>query len=139
MRLSRQVDDKQPAIRFSHLSTILVYAMNAKRLTRYQQQLLTIRDRLSTDTEDLRHDIEDNQKALLNREAYVADEIETDTLLSKNEEGLLAEVHSALARIESGAYGDCLDCGNTIPADRLNVIPYTPYCIGCEEKREATG
>jgi DnaK suppressor protein len=49
---------------------------------------------------------------------------------------LLRRVRSALARIEAGEYGDCLECGGPIPAGRLEIDPATPTCVGCAEAAE---
>jgi RNA polymerase-binding transcription factor DksA len=47
---------------------------------------------------------------------------------------------AALARLEAGDYGTCVDCGETIPAPRLQAQPFAIRCIGCQERRErATG
>jgi DnaK suppressor protein len=48
----------------------------------------------------------------------------------------LAQVRSALDRLEDGTFGECLHCGNTIGQKRLEALPWTPYCIECQEKIE---
>lgn len=45
-------------------------------------------------------------------------------------------VVAALERIDDGTYGRCIDCGDEIPSERLDAIPYTPYCIRCERQHE---
>ncbi len=47
-------------------------------------------------------------------------------------------IEAALERIEAGTFGTCLDCGREIPRERLEAIPYTPVCVDCERKREAS-
>ena len=37
----------------------------------------------------------------------------------------------ALERLRDGSYGQCVYCGNPIPAGRLLVIPETTHCLGC--------
>ena len=47
-------------------------------------------------------------------------------------------IDSALTRIKQGKYGLCIKCGNKIPRERLEAIPYALMCIDCktaEEKR----
>ena len=44
----------------------------------------------------------------------------------------LTEVDAALARMRSGAYGDCIDCGAAIAAARLVAYPTALRCIGCQ-------
>ena len=46
---------------------------------------------------------------------------------------LLRKVRSALTRIAGGTYGPCLHCAEEINAKRLKAVPWTPYCIQCQE------
>ena len=48
----------------------------------------------------------------------------------------LSLVRLALERIDEGSYGECLQCGTTIGEKRLDALPWTPYCIACQEKIE---
>jgi RNA polymerase-binding transcription factor DksA len=43
----------------------------------------------------------------------------------------LAMIDQALARIENGSYGQCLDCGEMISPSRIKAIPYASFCINC--------
>lgn len=43
-------------------------------------------------------------------------------------------IKAALARMEAGEYGDCVDCGEIITEERLDVLPYTPFCRVCAAK-----
>ena len=58
--------------------------------------------------------------------------------LDEHETLELAQVAAALARIEAGTYGQCVDCGVEIPAERLQVAPAAARCITCQEKVEST-
>jgi DnaK suppressor protein len=42
----------------------------------------------------------------------------------------------ALARLESGDYGTCTDCGEQIPMARLQAQPFAVRCVGCQERAE---
>lgn len=57
--------------------------------------------------------------------------------LMANERELLAQVNAALERIEQGAYGKCVTCGKPIARERLDALPYTPYCVN--DARQAVG
>jgi len=46
----------------------------------------------------------------------------------------LRAIDAALARIESGAYGECIDCADAIATARLEVNPAAERCIACAEK-----
>lgn len=44
---------------------------------------------------------------------------------------VIAEVRHALRRIDNGTFGACERCGNQIPLERLEVIPYARRCVSC--------
>jgi DnaK suppressor protein len=44
--------------------------------------------------------------------------------------------HTALARLEAGDYGICLDCGLAIPSARMQAQPFAVRCVACQESRE---
>lgn len=54
----------------------------------------------------------------------------------ENEQATLEEIDEALARIESGTFGDCEQCGKPIHRSRLQAIPYARYCIDCARQME---
>jgi DnaK suppressor protein len=49
------------------------------------------------------------------------------------ESGLLRQVRMALNRIEEGGYGTCMHCEEDINPKRLAAVPWTQYCIRCQE------
>jgi len=55
---------------------------------------------------------------------------------SNSERQLLNMVESALARMREGEFGSCINCGNEVNAKRLEAVPWTRYCIDCQEKLE---
>lgn len=56
--------------------------------------------------------------------------------LSNKERKQLSLINEALKRIEKGTYGICQRCTQEIGKKRLEAIPWTPYCINCQEKEE---
>jgi DnaK suppressor protein len=46
---------------------------------------------------------------------------------------LLQEIEAAFERMEQGAFGFCVHCDAAIPAPRLVAVPWTPFCIRCQE------
>jgi DnaK suppressor protein len=42
-------------------------------------------------------------------------------------------VASALLRIQDGCFGTCVHCGIEIRKRRLAAVPWTPFCITCQE------
>ena len=49
------------------------------------------------------------------------------------ESNMLRNVRAALHRIGTGAYGVCMHCDEDINPKRLNAVPWTSYCIQCQE------
>jgi DnaK suppressor protein len=57
-------------------------------------------------------------------------------LETRQERGLQGLIDAALSRIHDGSFGECLHCGQQIGLKRLNAIPWTRYCITCQELLE---
>ena len=49
------------------------------------------------------------------------------------ESNLLRNVRGALTRVADGSYGICLHCEEDIKPKRLDAVPWTKYCIRCQE------
>ncbi len=56
--------------------------------------------------------------------------------LASAERDLLYEIDEALKKIEEGKFGICEICGSVIGKTRLKAIPYTSFCLKCQEKKE---
>lgn len=64
----------------------------------------------------------------------LAVERETDEVLegmgvSGQEE--IKSIMAALQRMEEGEFGYCVTCGTQVSEERLDVLPYTPFCRNC--------
>ncbi len=62
---------------------------------------------------------------------------EFDLILLESEGETLAQIDAALERIREGQYGTCGACGKNIPKRRLEVIPYTAYCVDCADQNSS--
>jgi len=71
--------------------------------------------------------------------ANASQDKEMTWLLNSQERGLLELIDSALSRIRDGAFGECEHCGQEIGPKRLAAIPWTQYCITCQELLEEYG
>ncbi len=56
--------------------------------------------------------------------------------LSDGERNLLMLIDEAFTRLKNETYGTCTNCGATIGEKRLAAVPWTPYCIDCQELQE---
>jgi DnaK suppressor protein len=52
------------------------------------------------------------------------------------ESNLLRNVRSALRRIEERSFGICVHCEEEISPKRLAAVPWTPFCIRCQEQAD---
>ena len=62
---------------------------------------------------------------------------DNQSALLENSADQRSQVVAALARLDAGTYGTCVDCGRTIPDARLEVRPEAARCIEDQEKFEA--
>jgi len=103
-----------------------------KRLEERQQELRRVVSRNVQDGRDAdletAQDIADKAASSYTKEFLFSQ--------SNNERQLLALVEEALGRIREGSFGECANCGNDINPKRLEAVPWTRYCIDCQEKME---
>ena len=81
------------------------------------------------------HEIEDTLDDHHNPDwEELAVEREGDEVLESlgiNHQHEMAQIKAALARIAEGEFGYCVKCGTEIKAERLDLIPHTPFCSAC--------
>jgi DnaK suppressor protein len=53
-----------------------------------------------------------------------------------NDRTQLALVDDALSRVKDGTFGECNSCHEELQQKRLEAVPWTRYCISCQEKKE---
>jgi len=58
--------------------------------------------------------------------------------LSRNA-SLLQALRAAIARVDEGTYGLCIDCEQPIAARRLSALPWAARCRDCQELVENGG
>ena len=68
-----------------------------------------------------------------------ASERENDEVLESlgnSSEQELQMINFALTRLDNGTYFQCAECGEQIPEARLELLPFTAYCVDCAESIE---
>ena len=122
--------------------------MTVADVERFRTMLLEERQRVVEAIEYLheenRGSLEDETAELVSGSAdqHMADtatetlDREIDYTLEENSEHVLAAIDAALARIEDGTYGICVNCGAQIPEERLEARPWAPLCIDCKRREE---
>jgi len=56
--------------------------------------------------------------------------------LLDRDSALVRLLRPAIARIQDGSYGICLECEEEIAPRRLKAIPWAELCIRCQERAE---
>ncbi len=113
--------------------------MDKKKAKHYESELLKRRNELLGMVEKTEDYGREADREVSQDPADKASNSYTKELLfsqSTNERNNLRLVEEALARLADGEYGECVNCGNEISQKRLEAIPWTPYCITCQELLE---
>ena len=56
-----------------------------------------------------------------------------EVLRSERVANLRSEVEKALARLDAGSYGACIECGQAIAEERLAALPAAALCFDCAD------
>jgi RNA polymerase-binding transcription factor DksA len=76
----------------------------------------------------------DNHPGDQGTETFMQEMDETTEMILDEEAGRVKEARQAL---ENGTYGTCVDCGNEIPAARLEAQPESVRCVDDQRAYEA--
>ena len=113
--------------------------MDKKRLDYYKKKLITRREELVRSiarTEQEGREADDDPTVDLADKA--ANSYTKEFLFGQthNDRSLLQLLDSALERIKEGEFGECVSCHQELQQKRLEAVPWTLYCISCQEKVE---
>jgi RNA polymerase-binding transcription factor DksA len=97
-----------------------------KKLLAMQAEL---QQRLERTQSEERHEVEegDDTTAQLWQASEVRDGLNDEAVAE------LGDISRALARVDAGDYGTCVNCGKPINPARLEALPYAERCIACAE------
>ncbi|MEA3544229.1 MAG: TraR/DksA family transcriptional regulator [Thermodesulfobacteriota bacterium] len=59
--------------------------------------------------------------------------------LSETQRSRVRDIDVALERMGKGVYGFCVRCEEEIPARRMEVRPFSRYCVDCKTEVEKFG
>lgn len=113
--------------------------MSKKDLEKYRRLLEEKKTTLSSDiaktrsaevetTEEATQDIADKAVSSYTREFLYS--------LTDGERSTLLQIDDAIARIDDASYGLCSNCSQVIAERRLTAVPWSPYCVDCQELSE---
>ena len=120
-------------------STARAARLPKKELEKYRRLLMDKKNGLLSElaktknaeeetTEESTQDIADKAVSSYTREFLYS--------LNDSERNTIQQIDQALARIDEGTYGFCLNCGNALNEKRLTAIPWSRHCVDCQELAE---
>ena len=115
-----------------------------------KSELNKYRKLLEAQQSELAHLVQNRDGIAIEKSPDSLDEVQHATereLAIRNldrEFNLLKNTRAALRRIEEGNFGVCLHCEEDITSKRLAAVPWTAFCIQCQEiadrsQREGSG
>ena len=120
--------------------------MDKKKLENFKKVLLKLKDEIAHDINTMSNTsgAQANESTDVSIHVQHMADVATDMYdrefnlgLASNEREVLQKIALALKKIEDRSYGVCIECKKSIPAVRLNAIPYVETCLKCQEKLEA--
>lgn len=114
--------------------------MNAKKYNDIKKLLIHKRASLVKSEKNTDQDIQENMDGWHGDSADMAgssQEQEKALFLKTRMHDELRHIDEALERMEKGDYGVCAECDEEISKKRLEVLPYSIYCVERQEKIES--
>jgi len=109
--------------------------MDAGKLEEFRKALLALAAEIQAadvQTSGERRPVELDQQAVGRLSRMDALQVQAMALeTSRRRRNDLRRIEAALARMDEGEYGYCVECGEEIAMRRLELDPAAPLCIGC--------
>lgn len=112
--------------------------MNNINLKKFKKKLISMK-------KDILYKTTNVNRNIVNIDINVGDEIDNVNIdnekeiyfeLAANDKTILNNINDALDKIEKNMYSYCEICNLHIPIKRLEVIPWTRYCVECQKEIE---
>lgn len=113
--------------------------MDKRKTKSYRDRLLARRESLFSQVTEAEMSSRERDLEATQDPADMAANAYTKELLismSANDRKLLQLIDEALERVEGGEYGECINCGEPVAEKRLDAVPWTRYCLKCQDMQE---
>ncbi|PYS91544.1 MAG: RNA polymerase-binding protein DksA [Acidobacteria bacterium] len=113
--------------------------MDKRKMKTYRDRLLGRREGLFRQVTEAEMSSRERDLEATQDPADMAANAYTKELLismSANDRRLLELIDEALARIEAGEFGECVNCGEQVQEKRLEAVPWARYCLKCQDLQE---
>lgn len=103
-----------------------------QNLEHFKQMLMARKDditkRITAIDKDIKHE---DMSSNWTEQATERENDEVLESLGNASEQELVMINTALKRIDSSDYFICSKCGEDIPPERLELLPFTSHCVNC--------
>ncbi len=113
--------------------------MDKRKLKSYRDRLLERREGLFRQVTEAEMSSRERDLEATQDPADMAANAYTKELLismSANDRRLLGLIDEALNRIETGGFGECVNCGEPVQEKRLEAVPWARFCLKCQDLQE---
>jgi DnaK suppressor protein len=113
--------------------------MDQKTQQRFRKMLQEEKQRILNNSKNaLRNELALSPDDLPDETDLAASEVNQNLVfkLRDRERQLLSKIDEALARMEEGMFGTCLECEEPIEIRRLEARPVSELCLSCKERQE---
>ena len=110
--------------------------MTRTDMTSFREVLRTKRSELSTKSRGL-ESIAIERSADMLEEVHYKSERELAIAGLTRDSAIRRNIQLALIRINDQSFGTCVHCDEEIGRRRLEALPWTPFCIRCQEAAES--
>ena len=114
-------------------------ALRKEKVENFRLQLVNRRDSIAADLRSAAADLINDAAVYTDAVDQAAADTEKNfTLQLRNRERLvLIQIDEALKRVESGSFGVCERCDESISEGRIEAFPFTTLCIECKAELES--
>ena len=96
-----------------------------------KQILMELQTQRAFNQDDSRKDVGDEVDSSVNEQAR-----ELSLLMRDRNRDRLEAIEEAIQRMQTGDYGFCEECGDSIPKRRLIAMPLARMCVNCQQDQE---
>jgi RNA polymerase-binding transcription factor DksA len=91
------------------------------------------REQLQSRVDSIKVDVTQEHSHDWAEQAVERENDEVIDVIGSEAQASINDIDAALARLEHGRYGVCIDCGEDIDAGRLSIIIEAIRCMNCSE------
>lgn len=121
------------------LSLATLMALRKEKLGQFKKLLLSRREELAKDLSQATASMIDDDATFSDAVDQASADVDRslNATMKNRERDILWQIDEALARIEAGTFGECVQCEEEISEARMRAYPATSLCIDCQAELES--